>query len=139
MKNEPSNNETPVPADLELEARLTKVLARLPDAPVASNFTARVMQAVEIEDVRRSRTWNFRWSWHRLLPRIAATAVAVLFAGLTFHHYELTSQRAAFARNVALIAGSQPLPSVDALNNFDVIQRMSQPAHADEELLALLQ
>jgi hypothetical protein len=30
-------------------------------------------------------------------------------------------------------------PSVEALNNFDAIQRMSQSAHADGELLAALQ
>lgn len=139
MKNEPSNNKTPLSADLELEARLIQALARLPDAPVSSNFTARLMQAVEREESRPSRQWNFNWNWHTLLPRLAVTAAAVLFAGLTLHHYERASQRTAFAKNVALLAGSQPLPSVDALNNFDAIQRLNQPAHADEELLALLQ
>lgn len=134
MKNEPSNNKTP--ADLELETRLSRVLARLPDAPVPSNFTAQVLQAVELEEARRSRRWS--WNWHALLPRIAVTAAVVLFAGVTLHHYELTSQRNTLARNVALVAGSQPLPSVDALKNFDAIQRMSQP-RADDELLALMQ
>jgi hypothetical protein len=136
MKNEPSNNQTP--ADLELETRLSQMLARLPDAPVPSNFTARVLQSVELEESRRSRRWSLGWNWHALLPRIAVTAAVVLFAGLTFHHYELASQRNALARNVALVAGSQPLPSVDALKNFDAIQRMSQP-RADDELLALMQ
>ena len=63
----------------------------------------------------------------------------VLFVGLTFHHYELTNQRATLAKNVVFVAASQPLPSVDVLDNFDAILRMIQPAHADEELLALLQ
>jgi hypothetical protein len=62
----------------------------------------------------------------------------VLFAGLTFHRYELNSRHAALAKNVALVAGAQPLPSVDALKNFDAIQRMGQP-RADDELLALMQ
>ena len=35
--------------------------------------------------------------------------------------------------------GAQPPPSVDALENLDAIQRMSQPAPADGELLAVLQ
>jgi hypothetical protein len=137
MKNEPSNQETP--ADRELEARLTQALARLPDARVPSNFTARLMQAIELEDARQSRRWRFNWNWHVLLPRVAVTAAALLFAGVTFRHYELASQRETLAKNVALVAGSQPLPSADVLNNFDAIQRMSQPAHADDELLALLQ
>jgi negative regulator of sigma E activity len=138
MKNEPSNHETPGPADLELQARLNQALARLPNAPVSSNFTARLMQAVELEESRRSRRWSFGWNWPALLPRIAVTAAVVLFAGLTVRHYELTARRTALARNVAMVAGSQPLPSVDALKNFDAIQRMSQP-RADDQLLALLQ
>ena len=38
-----------------------------------------------------------------------------------------------------MVAVSQPLPSVDALENLDAIQRMSQSGHADGELLAALQ
>ncbi len=36
-------------ADWEAEAGLNAALGRLPDAPVPSNFTARVLQAVERE------------------------------------------------------------------------------------------
>lgn len=126
-------------AELEPESRLSEMLAQMPQAPVSSNFTARVMQAVDLEESRRSRRRGFSWNWHALLPRLAATAALVLMAGLTVHHYEVKNQRAALAKNVALVAESQPLPSLEALNNFDAIQRMSQPAHADEELLALMQ
>jgi negative regulator of sigma E activity len=127
MKKEPIQNE------------LRGLLSHLPAAPVASNFTARVLQAVELEESRRSRKWNFSWNWHAFLPRIAVATAAILFASLTFHHYELNAQRAALAKNVALVAEVQPLPGVDALKNFDAIQRMGQPARADDELLALMQ
>jgi hypothetical protein len=127
MKTDPIQNE------------LRELLSRLPDTPVASNFTARVMQAVEVEESRRTRKWNFIFSRHAFLPRAAAAAVAVVFAGVAFHHYEIYSQRATLAQSVALVAESQPLPSMEALKNFDVIQRMGQPQHADEELLALMQ
>ena len=60
------------------------------------------------------------------------------FAGLAYQHHALDHRRAELARNVALVAQAQPLPSVEALKNFDAIQRMSQPPRADEELLALL-
>lgn len=126
-------------AEFELEARLSEMLAQLPEAPVSSNFTARLMQAVELEETRASRRRGFRWSWPPLLPRLAATAAVLLLVGLTAHHFEVKTQRVALAKKVALIAESQPLPSMEALNNFDIIQRMSQPAHADEELLALMQ
>jgi negative regulator of sigma E activity len=120
----------------KLQNELREILSRLPDAPVASNFTARVMQQIELEESRQSRKWNFIFNWRAFLPRAAVATVAILFAGLTLQHHELNAQRAARARNVALVAGT-PMPDVDALKNFDAIQRMSQPARADEELLAL--
>jgi len=67
-------------------------------------------------------------------------AVAVvLFAGLGIRHYEIESHRTALARNIAQVAASHPLPSVDALENLDAIQRMIQSTHADGDLLADLQ
>jgi len=125
-------------ADLELESRLTEELARLPDAAVPSNFTARVLQAVEREELQaaRKRGWHW-WNWQMLLPRAAVAAVMVM-AGLTIQHHELNVHRAQLAQSVAQVASAQPLPSIEALKNFNAIQRMSQP-HADEELLALLQ
>jgi len=138
MKNEPSNPETPEPADSELEARLTRSLARLPDVPVPTNFTSRLMQTIELEESRRSPRRSFGWNWHVLLPRVAVMAALVFVVGFTLRQHELAARRTALARNVAMVAGSQPLPSLEALKNFDVIQRMSQP-RADEELLALMQ
>jgi negative regulator of sigma E activity len=123
-------------ADLEIESRLSEVLARLPDAPVPSNFTARVLQAVERESARpRATSWS--WTWRVFVPRVAVAAVVIAFAGLGIHRYELNAHRAALAKNVVLVAAVQLMPSVDALKNFNAIQRMSQP-HADDELLALL-
>lgn len=120
----------------ELQNELRKMLSRLPDAPVPSNFTARVMQAVELEEMKnfRARSWN----WRLFLPRAAFAMLVIGFTGLALHRHELDERRDALAKNVALVAAAQPLPSVDALKNFDAIRRMSQP-HADEELLALMQ
>ncbi len=125
MKNDPLQNE------------LRELLSRLPDAPVASNFTARVLQAVDLEESRRSRKWNFIFNWRAFLPRAAVATAAILFAGLTLQHHELNAHRAALAKNAVLVAET-PMPSVDALKNFDAIRRMSQPARPDDELLALM-
>jgi len=122
--------------DPGLEARLTEALSRLPDAPLSSNFTARVLQAIDREEMRASRPW-LRWNWHALLPRVAVAMAVLLFAGVGLHQYELSTQRHQMAASIAMVAG-QPLPSVDALKNFDAIQRMGQP-HADDELLVLCQ
>jgi len=126
-------------ADLDLESRLTEVLGRLPDAAVPSNFTARVLQAIELEELQPARksVWH-GWNWRVLIPRIAVTAAAVVMAGLMIQRHELTAHRAQLAQSVAQVAVAQPTPSVEALKNFNAIQRMSQP-HADEQLLALLQ
>lgn len=127
MNNEPIQN---------VQGQVRNLLSRLPDAPVASNFTARVLQAVELEELRGSRGRFFRWSWRAFLPRAAVATVLVFFAGLTFHQHELYVRQVNIAKNAALVA-SQPLPSVDALKNFDAIQRMGEPARPDDELLAL--
>ena len=125
-----------VQADLEIESRLSEALARLPDVPVPSNFTVRALQAVERESMcPRATSWS--WAWRVLVPRVAVAAVVISFAGLGIHHYELNAHRVALAKKVVLMAAAQPMPSVDALRNFNAIQRMSQP-RADDELLALL-
>ena len=130
--------QSEVQADLEIESRLSEALARLPDAPMPSNFTARVLQAVALESAARPRATSWSWIWRILVPRVAVAAVVITFAGLEIHRHELNAHRAALARNVVLVAEAQPLPGVDALKNFNAIQRMSQP-RADDELLVLLQ
>jgi hypothetical protein len=125
--------------DLDLEARLTENLAKIPDVPVPSNFTALVMAAVEREDARKAATLVFRWNWRAFLPRVIATAAILVFTGTIWERYELNSQRSILAKNISQVASAKPLPSFDALYNFDAIQRMSQPVAADKELLALMQ
>ena len=121
--------------ELAIEAQLTDALAKIPDASVPSNFTARVLAAIDLEDAQSARS-VWRWNWHSLLPRVAVATAVLVFAGVSLQRYEASSQRATLVKNIAMVAGAQPLPSVDALENLDAIQRMSQPAHADEELLA---
>ena len=78
-------------------------------------------------------------NWRRLWPRVAAIAAVLIFAGVSLQRYKASSHRIALAKNIAMVAVAQPPPSVDALENLDAIQRMSQSSHADGELLAVLQ
>lgn len=119
----------------DVQGQVRKLVSRLPDAPMASNFTARVMQAIEREEARQSRGKFFDWRWRFFLPRGAVAAVLVGLAALTFHQHELLVRQQELAKNVVLVA--QQVPSVDALKNFDAIQRMGQSAHPDNQLLAL--
>jgi len=65
--------------DFETDAALTRALEKLPDVRVSSNFTARVLQAIEVEERKKTREQQtgFR-AWlhlHRWLPRAAATCL----------------------------------------------------------------
>jgi len=125
-------------AELELESRLNDALAQLPAAVVPSNFTARVLQAVDREEARGiPRGWHWLQAGWR--PRMAVTAAVAVFAALSWQHHELNERRWAMAHSVAQVAASSSLPGVEALNNYEAIQRMSQAQSADEKLLALLQ
>ena len=122
--------------ELELEAQLTGALEKIAAVPVPSNFATRVLDAVELVEKQSARAG---WSWPLLLPRMAVATAVLVFAGLSLQRYEVHSQRVALMKNIAMVAVAQPLPSVDALENLDAIQRLSQSSHADGELLAALQ
>ena len=141
MNYEPDKPHTPTGlSEKDLDARLTAALARIPAVAVPSNFTARVLQAVELEELRAGRAaagWTLNWRF--LWPRVAGLAAILLVAGVGIQRYETSAHRAAVAQTLALVAQAQALPNVDALENLDAIQRISQSAHADGELLAVLQ
>jgi anti-sigma factor RsiW len=130
LANHPEGQES-----LEVESRLTQGLGKLPDVPLASNFTARVLQAVEREAMAEARERQ-RWSlWRRLprwLPRVASAAVVVT-AGVFVYHYNVEARHVALAQSVA----SMPLPSPEILTNFNAIRVMSATPAPDEQLLAL--
>ena len=123
--------------ELELEARLTAALAKMPDAPVPSNFTTRLLEVIESEAQRSTR--SYRWNWRALFPRLAVAAAVLIFAGISIQRYETSSHRQEIARRVAAVASTSSQPSVEALENLDAIMRMSQSAHADGDLLAAMQ
>ena len=125
--------------ELAMEARLTLALTRLPAASAPSNFTARVLGAIDLEAAQSARSQSWTLNWRRLWPRVAVAAAVLIFAGVSLQRYESNAHRTELAKNVVLIASAQPLPSVDALEDLDAIQRMSQSGHADGQLLADLQ
>jgi hypothetical protein len=127
MNNEPLQNE---------QRRLRELLSRLPDAPVSSNFTARVLQAIEAEEIRRSRWHLMGWNWRIFFPRATVTAAAAGIVAVALYQHDISAQRQRLGHDVYVVA-SQPMPSLEALKNFDAIQRMGQSARPDDELLAL--
>lgn len=121
--------------DWELDAALTRALQRLPDAPVASNFTARVVQAVQLE---ARPTGRFAWRPLRWLPRLAfAIALAAVVGGFGLHQYR-RANREQLAHSVAAFTEVRTVPSPEILADFDAIYRLSPAPAADTELIALM-
>jgi negative regulator of sigma E activity len=125
---------------LDLEMGLTEALRKVPDVPVASNFTARVLQAVQRETMGETHAQDSRWQvWRKLprwLPKVASASVVVM-AGLFayFHNNSVEARQRAAAQSVAGV----PLPSPEILTNFDAIRIVSATPAPDEQLLALFQ
>jgi hypothetical protein len=128
-------------ASWEQEAALNGLLRRRPSAAVSSNFTARVMQAAQrlpVKPAWRHRLEMFPWLPAGWTPRVALAAAMVCCSLFTFHEYEAW-RRARVAREVASISHLAGLPSIDWLQNFDTIDRMSKVKVADDDLLTVLQ
>ena len=126
------------PADLAEWEPLDYLLATLPDTPVATNFTARVL-----DEVRRAETAHpalgQAW-WQRLLApqfrpvQIAAAATLAMVIGGVGYQSHLNQSRAEMAAAVASIAEFPP----GFLADFEAIGAVAQADAIDEELWAAL-
>jgi anti-sigma factor RsiW len=129
-------------ADLEVEAGLNDALERLKEPEVPSNFTARVLAAVEADAAREERAgadggrqgWRF-WNW-RWLPKVALASVVLVagLLGLQYHQHEQHEKRVQYARSVATITDVASLPSPAILQDFDAIHAMNQVIVPDEAM-----
>lgn len=125
-------------ADVATDVGLSRALEKLPDAPMPSNFTARVLQVLEREAVlteRAATRISVPW-WRGLIPRFTVAAVVIGAGVLIYEHHETLQQAelATAARSLVTVVGATPLYDPTVMEDFDVIQRMSQ---ADDGLLAL--
>jgi len=134
-----------VRADWEAGSNLTRLLGQLADIPLASDFTARVLQAVEVPSARRPR-YFWRWlGFGRPALQFAGLAVCamILFSGFSLSQRigraRMASSVANVVRSVEAASGLAQLPPVEVLQDFEAIHRFSQPpVRADLELLDAL-
>ena len=129
-------------AEWEAELALSDALERIHDAPLASNFTARVLQAATLDAARRKhplgqKLW-LRRLWIRWVPATAGAALA-LGVGLISYHEIRDARRIELVRSAATLSEVASLPSPQVLEDFDAIHAMSQRPTADEDLLKALQ
>ena len=126
-------------ADWERETALNDALNRLPNAPVASNFTSLVMQAVKRESKRMEPQpgegfgWLVRWL-RRPASGLAWAAALALLAWSGYEQFHVRPAREQ-AKQLSLIMKTVA-PGAGVFQDFDAIQRL--PAADDEELYAVL-
>jgi len=130
----------------EEEMALARLLHRLPDAPLATNFTAQVLQAVEqAERQHRSRapTIPGRLTLRNPVSRWMAAGLAAVLVALCYWQYQslrrekLAVSLAHIANNMETVSDVTSLPPVEPWENFDAINRLPPPA--DEQLLTALE
>jgi ferric-dicitrate binding protein FerR (iron transport regulator) len=127
-------------AQWEDERALSRAVRALPDVPVSSNFTSRVLQAVRTDQLgdTRKRTSRLRWfGWS--LPRLG-WALALLVV-VSFVIFERATKPKDFSKSVVMLpVDFAKLPSPDVLADFDAINQLRQAsASGDDELLKALQ
>ncbi len=125
----------------EQEAALTRALNRLPPAPVSSNFTALVLQAVQRAPA--PSTWRRRldfvaWLPSGWMPRVALAAAMICLSVGTACECQAI-QRQKMARNLASVGALATLQPVDWMQNFQTIQNLNRFEVADDVLLQVLQ
>jgi hypothetical protein len=138
-----------VAAAWRAEHALSGLLQRLPEPSLSSNFTARVMQAVQAE-TKPGRAWSWQ-SWYRdwagsMVPKLAWAGLFVLLATVTFQAYRHVD-RTRLVRDLAKLPEVETLPSPEVLQDFDAIQQLSlvaprekgEASISDEDLLKALQ
>ncbi len=122
----------------EADCGLNQLLVQLPDAPVASNFTSQVLQALDREQVSAKRlSWfdRVRLSFLRPAPQIA-WALAILGVVWFGYHQHQSNVRNEMAQGLSLMANVATLSDPAVLRDFESIRRLS--ASEDEELFAVL-
>ncbi len=127
-------------AEVEVELALAQALRSLPEAPVPSNFTARVWQTIERTDGTPTRATGGRtvaW-WRDWFPRFAVATV-VVGAGLLVYRHNEAAEQVELVKNFLAAAGSPALADPNVIEDFDVICQLRPPILADNELLKLME
>lgn len=131
--------------DLDEQTALSKLLFDLPDIRISSNFTARVLQSIELENGPRTErvenppAWLLRLrSW---LPRFVLAGLVVGLGGLGLQQHRLSSLREKAASVEIVSKMATTLPDVQMWEDFDAISKLGQtavPSSQDEILWAAL-
>jgi anti-sigma factor RsiW len=124
-------------ADWELDLALSARLRGLPPKPLPSNFTARVLEQVELERRQAERAGRRGWWNVPILRRIALTGGLAAAAVISSVQYQI-NQRQQMFHSVVVLSDAATVPDMAWLKDFDSIVRLGQVPPADDELLEAL-
>lgn len=120
---------------------LNAILRRVPNLPVSSNFTHRVLESVsQPSHAKRLATPIWRtFLGGKWLPKPVWISMLIVGAVLLGGHQYQRENRRQTAQSVAKISHVEELLSVDVLKDFEAINRFGRAtAPVDEELFAAL-
>lgn len=125
------------------EAALNGFLQSLPPAPVPSNFTARVLQAIDAEELQEERVTPSARPWQhwitQLIPQFASLSVVIVLCVTGFYQYR-SFHRDQVAQNAAIISDLASVAGPEILKDFEAIHQMRQvTAFTDDDLVTALQ
>ncbi len=128
-------------AEFESEIALQKALGTLSNVPVATNFTARLLEAArreagQAERLEASKRFGWLGNIPAWLPRLGFGAVIVVAGLFSYQQFESGEQKR-MLDSVAAVSEVSTLPTPEILQDFDAIRAMSRSSGPDEELLAL--
>jgi len=132
-------------ADWEEEALLNQQLDRLQEPQVASNFTAQVMQQLDLEVARQERQQTGAevapW-WRRLVPRYASVLLLafLVVTGVLQYREHQQIQRTQLVDSVTQLTPVASVLRPELMQDFEAIQQLRYvPSVSDQELLAALE
>ena len=124
-------------AEWEEERALSRAVQSLPDLAVSSNFTARVLEEVDLAENARERQQSRPAWWQRLWPKMGWATAAILLTTLGLQYRAVQKEKMVI--DIVRISDIAA-PGADALQDFEVINRLRQAsAPSDEDLLVALQ
>jgi anti-sigma factor RsiW len=124
------------------ERALSHAVQSLPDVPVSSNFTSRVLQAIDLAEQREKHQHASKPWFQILLPRLTAATVAVLLVFFILQQQQRATTEAERFKAVSAVSTELkrlPLPEPGVLQDFEAINRLRRAVPSDDELLIALQ
>ena len=115
-------------AQLDADLILNNLLRELPNAPVPSNFTSRVMEQIQLAQRAAQRPAGLGW-WHRIshlawLRKLVVAGTFLAVGLLSYQQYQMSVRRD-LAQSVASLS-MVVQPTLDVLQDYHAIDGFQQ-------------